>query len=236
MIHIGICDDERHMSDTIRAMVSGFFREKNIEIIILQFSSGEELLRYDRQIDILFLDIQMKGIDGIETARKLRCRKFKGILIFITVLKEMVFQSFEVQPYDYLLKPIEEQYFEKMMERLLGSMRNASEENLLIQKGYESRIISIEDIVFCEIIDRKIYLHLASSEVIDYYDRIENLEKKLDHSFFRCHRSFLIHLKYLKGYKNGTAYMENGREIPVSRLRSKEFSNVILHYMKCENE
>lgn len=184
MVHIGICDDERHMSDTIRAMVSGFFRGKNIEIIILQFSSGEELLRYDRQIDILFLDIQMKGIDGIETAKKLRCRKFKGILIFITVLKEMVFQSFEVQPYDYLLKPIEEQYFEKMMERLLGSMRNASEENLLIQKGYESRIISIEDIVFCEIIDRKIYLHLASSEVIDYYDRIENLEKNWTTVFF----------------------------------------------------
>lgn len=236
MIRVGICDDEHYMSDTIRAMVSDFFRNKNIEIIILQFLSGEELLKYDKQIDILFLDIQMKGIDGMETARKLRRRKFKGYLIFITVLREMVFQSFEVQPYDYLVKPIEESYFETMMERLLGSMKNASEENLLIQKGYESRIIPIEDIVFCEIIDRKIYLHLASSEVIDYYDRIENLEKKLDHSFFRCHRSFLIHLKYLKGYKNGTAYMENGREIPVSRLRGKEFSNVILQYMKCGNE
>lgn len=236
MIRVGICDDEHYMSDTIRAMVSDFFRNKNIEIIILQFLSGEELLKYDKQIDILFLDIQMKGIDGMETARKLRRRKFKGYLIFITVLREMVFQSFEVQPYDYLVKPIKEPYFETMMERLLGSMKNASEENLLIQKGYESRIIPIEDIVFCEIIDRKIYLHLASSEVIDYYDRIENLEKKLDHSFFRCHRSFLIHLKYLKGYKNGTAYMENGREIPVSRLRGKEFSNVILQYMKCENE
>ncbi len=234
MIRIGICDDERHMSDTIRAMVSDFFRQRNIEIIILQFSSGEELLRFDKQIDILFLDIQMKGIDGMETARKLRHRRFKGILIFITVLKEMVFQSFEVQPYDYLIKPIEEQYFEKMMERLLGSMKNASEENLLVQKGYESRIIPIGDIVFCEIIDRKIYLHLVSSEVVDYYDRIENLEKKLNYGFFRCHRSYLIHLKYLKGYKNGTAYMENGREIPVSRLRNKDFSNVILQYMKCE--
>lgn len=159
MIRIGICDDERYMSDRIQAMVSGFFRQKNIEIKILQFSSGEELIKYDKKIDILFLDIQMKGIDGIETARKLRRRKFKGVLIFITVLKEMVFQSFEVQPYDYLVKPIEEQYFKKMMERLLASMKNASEENLLIQKGYESRIISIEDIVFCEIIDRKIVIY-----------------------------------------------------------------------------
>jgi len=103
----------------------------------------------DYVIYILFLDIQMKGIDGLEKAKKLRHHKFKGILIFITVLKEMVFQSFEVQPYDYLVKPIEEKHFEKTMERLLASMRNASEENLLVQKGYESRIIFIGDIVFC---------------------------------------------------------------------------------------
>lgn len=232
MLHIAICDDEKYMSDKIRTMVSDFFRRKSMEIEISQFSGGEELLKYDRNIDILFLDIQMNGIDGMETARKLRGRKFKGFLIFITVLKEMVFQSFEVQAYDYLVKPIEERHFEKMMERLLDSMRNAGEASLLVQKGYESSIISFDDIVFCEIIDRKVYLHLASSEVVDFYERIEKLETKLDSRFFRCHRSFLINLKYLKSYKNGIAYMENGEEIPVSRLRSKEFSGVILQYMK----
>ncbi|MDE7431724.1 MAG: LytTR family transcriptional regulator DNA-binding domain-containing protein, partial [Lachnospiraceae bacterium] len=87
-------------------------------------------------------------------------------------------------------------------------------------------------IVFCEIIDRKVYMHLASSEVVDFYELIENLEPKFDSRFFRCHRSFLINLKYLKSYKNGIAYMEGGKEIPVSRLRSKEFSSVILQYMK----
>ncbi|MDE5864337.1 MAG: LytTR family DNA-binding domain-containing protein, partial [Lachnospiraceae bacterium] len=159
-------------------------------------------------------------------------RKFQGFLIFITVLKEMVFRSFEVQAYDYLVKPIEQKHFEKTMERLLVSLQNANEASLLVQRGYESSIISFDDIIFCEIIDRKVYLHLVSSEVIDFYDRIENLETKLDSRFFRCHRSFLINLKYLKSYKSGVAYMENGKEIPVSRLRSKEFSRVILQYMK----
>lgn len=203
-----------------------------MEITIQQFSSGTELLQYNKTIDILFLDIQMDYINGMETARKLRNRKFKGFIIFITILKEMVFQSFEVQAYDYLLKPITEKQFDKTMERLFTSIQNANEANLLIQKGHESRIISIEDIVYCEIIDRKVYLHLSSSEILDFYDRIENLEKKLNNNFFRCHRSFLINLKHLKSYKNGIAYMENGQEIPVSRLRSKTFSNVILQYMK----
>ncbi len=189
-------------------------------------------MRYDKSIDILFLDIQMEGMDGMETARKLRSRNFKGYLIFVTVLEEMVFQSFEVQAYDYLVKPVEEKRFAKTMERLFASMQNVSEEKLLVQKGYERSIISFEEIVFAEVIDRKVYLHLVSSEVVDFYDKIENLEERLDSRFFRCHRSFLINLKYLKSYKNGVAYMENGKEIPISRLRSKAFSEVILQYMK----
>lgn len=232
MIHIAICDDEKYISDNIKVFASDFFRKKNREIQLRTFSSGEELLGYDGQIDILFLDIQMKGMDGIETAKRLRAGRFKGFLIFITVLREMVFESFEVQAYDYLVKPVEETRLEKTMERIYTSMCSASEDSLLVQKGYEGRIIQKDEIVFCEIIDRKIYLNLVSGEVLDYYERIENLETKLGDRFYRCHRSYLINLKHLKGYKNGTAYMDGGREVPVSRLRSKEFSGVVLQYMK----
>lgn len=232
MIRIVICDDEKHMSDHIKYMASDFFRKKNREISIRTFSGGEELLKYNGQIDILFLDIQMQGIDGMETARRLRADKFRGFLIFITVLKEMVFQSFEVQAYDYLVKPVEEKQFEKTMKRLCASMENDCEDSLLVKKGYEGCIIPKDEIVFCESIDRKIYLNLVSSEIIDYYERMEHLEAKLKDYFFRCHRSYLINLKHLKGYKNGIAYMDNGKEIPVSRLRIKEFSNVVLQYMK----
>ena len=115
MIRIAICDDEKYMSDQIQELACAFFGRRNRETAIRRFSCGRELLEYDGQIDILFLDIQMKDMDGMETAKRLRAGKFRGFLIFITVLQEMVFQSFEVQAYDYLVKPIEEARFEKTM-------------------------------------------------------------------------------------------------------------------------
>ena len=96
MIRIAICDDEKYMSDQIQELACAFFGRRNRETAIRRFSCGRELLEYDGQIDILFLDIQMKGMDGMETAKRLRAGKFRGFLIFITVLREMVFQSFEV--------------------------------------------------------------------------------------------------------------------------------------------
>ncbi|MDE5781610.1 MAG: LytTR family DNA-binding domain-containing protein [Lachnospiraceae bacterium] len=232
MISIAVCDDEKCISEKIGKRAEDFFRRKNMYVSVAQYSSGEELLKSSKGIDIIFLDIGMQGIDGIETARRLRAHGYRGFLVFITVLKEMVFQSFEVQPFDYLVKPVQEEYFEKTMERLLLSMQGKEKANLLVRKGYESSIISFQDIVCCEIIDRKVYLYIASGEVINYYDKIENLEKKLDRRFFRCHRSYLINLNHLKSYRNNTAYMANGKEIPVSRLRSREFSKVVLQYMK----
>lgn len=237
MIYIAVCDDEKYMSEQIKRMAEDFFKKKNTDISVAQYSSGEELLENSERIDLLFLDIGMEGMegmDGIETARMLRAQDYKGFLVFITVLKEMVFQSFEVQPFDYLVKPVQEEQFERTMERLFRSMQDRlspEKVNLLVQKGYESTILSFQDIIYCEIIDRKVYLHLTSGEVVDYYERIENLEKKLD-GFFRCHRSYLINLNHLKSYRNNSAYMADGTEIPVSRLRSKEFSNVILRHMK----
>ena len=81
------------------------------------------------------------------------------------------------------------------MERLLSVKQNSSETNLFIQRGNEWSIIPFDDILYCEIINRKIYLHLERQAVIDFYEKIENTDKKLDNRFFKCHRSYIINLK-----------------------------------------
>lgn len=232
MIHIAICDDEKIILERIRQFVKDFFRTKNIQVRITLFLNGEELLRSEREIDILFLDIQMDKMDGMETARRMRRRGFRGELLFITIVREMVFRSFEVRPFDYILKPLDREVFDGTMERLLGVMRRAETGKLFVQRGQENHIISFREIVYCEVIDRKIYLHLSSGKVLDYYEKMNRLVRTLDDRFYQCHRSYLINLQYIQGYRNGAAFMEGGHEVPVSRLRGKEFSSVVLRYMK----
>lgn len=232
MIHIAICDDEEFMLSQLTNKINDFFAENKVEVSILQFYNGNELLKYYKRLDIIFLDVQMDGINGMETAKILRSQNYKGFIIFVTVMEELVFNSFEVHAFDYILKPVEHKRFSQTMKRLLSAIETGSNTNLFVQKGNECNIIPFDDIVYCEIINRKVYLHLVQQEVIDYYEKIENLEKKLDGRFFKCHRSYLVNLKFLRSYKKGVAYLNNGETIPVSRLRSEEFSSVILKYMK----
>lgn len=232
MLYIAICDDEAFMLDELTHNVHDFFAQKKIESSITQFSSGRELLQCHKPLDLIFLDIQMKEPNGMETAKILRGRGYKGFLIFVTVMEELVFHSFEVQAFDYLVKPIEPKRFGAAMERLVRAVKTGADSKLLVQKGNECSIIPFDDIVYCEIINRKVYLHLADQRVVDYYDKIENLEKKLDGRFFRCHRSYLINMKHLRNYSHGLASLSSGDKIPVSRLRNEAFSNVILQYMK----
>lgn len=232
MITIGICDDEAGMLAELAEKINNFFLRERVNIKMVLFSGGRELLLYNKHLDVIFLDIQMDGPDGMETAKSLRNQGYKGFLIFVTVLEELVFDAFSVEAYDYLVKPLEESRFELVMKRLKKSLRHVEESNLLIQKGHESTIIPFDDIIYCEVINRKIYLHITGGKIIDYYDRLEKLEQKLDNRFFKCHRSYLINLKYVRSLKNGQVCLTTNDNIPVSRLRVDELSRALLQYMK----
>ena len=231
-MQIAICDDEAYMTDLLTTTVSKYFARQNINTSVSCFSSGTALLASDINFRIIFLDVQMKHLDGFETAQILRQRGFNHFLIFITIMREDVFRAFEVNAFDYLVKPLLESDFNRTMDRLLRSIRQQPNDQLFIKSKKGRSIIPFENIIYCEIINRKIYLHLKDSSVIDYYDKIGNLEKKLDNRFFQCHRSYLINLQYLRSYQGGAAFLTNGETIPVSRLRSNELSSAVLQYMK----
>lgn len=234
MLRLAVCDDEAYMREELVARLAGYMDRRGWDCRVDAFSGGRELLESREDFQMVFLDIQMPEPDGMETGRLLRERGYEGLLVFITVLEECVFHSFEVTPFDYLLKPVEEERFCRTMDRAMKRLQNQAPGALFVQAGTVRRIIPFPEILYCEVIGRKIYLHQKSGEIVEFYQRLDRLEQQLDARFFRCHRSYLVNLEHVCGYQSGQILLSDGGKIPVSRLREQELSRAILLHMKGE--
>jgi len=233
MITIAICDDEPAMAQEISGHLSGYMAGRSpTSYCVNSFSSGRTLLESGCDHDLIFLDIQMDRPDGMETAKMLRRRGARGLLIFVTVLKEHVFDAFEVEAFDYLIKPLDDSRFKRTMDRAIGALEQRTEKSIVVQRGSSCRVVPLSQIVYCEVQGRKVYLHLSDGGTIDYYERLDELERRVDGRFFRCHRSYLVDLDYVRGYRDGQAVLSQGGRIPVSRLRERDLAQALLRYMK----
>ncbi|MBQ6806923.1 MAG: response regulator transcription factor, partial [Lachnospiraceae bacterium] len=211
-MRIVICDDEKN----IRELIANKVAKQYPDAEIISFQSGEELLLSDKHIDILFLDIQMSGRNGMETARELR-KKDKGvILIFVTAVEEYVFQAFDVGAFNYIVKPIDDEKFKDVLHRAVEELcskdkdvRETEAGYVMINNGGVHTKVIIEDIVYAEVFNRKVVIHKLNDE-IEYYGKMSDLEAVAGDSFFRPHRAYLVNFKYVEKYDATTIYLEKG--------------------------
>lgn len=236
MIKIAICDDEPYMAQEISRCLSQYMEEKGFTAYHAGlFLDGRSLIESGGGFDLVFLDIQMSQPDGMETAKLLRRQGNQSRIVFVTVLKEWVFDAFEVEACDYLLKPLDKDRFHRTMDRVLAAIARREAESLLIQRGAASLVIPLDQMVYCEVLGRKVYIHQKDGPTIDYYEKLDALEKRLDGRFFRCHRSYLVNLAYVRARDGGQAALSTGEKIPVSRLRGQDLTQALLRYMKERN-
>ncbi|MCI9295426.1 MAG: response regulator transcription factor [Lawsonibacter sp.] len=166
MIKFAICDDEPRMSQDLAARLAGYMEERQITAYsVSRFSGGDALLEWSGRFDVIFLDIQMDPPDGMETARLLRRRGDHSLLVFVTVLKELVFDAFDVEACGYLVKPLDRAAFRRTMDRVLRSLERRTARDLLIQRGAGCEVVPLDRIVYCEVLGRKIYLHQNDGRV-----------------------------------------------------------------------
>lgn len=233
MLKFAICDDEPYMLEELSAHLSGYMKAKNrISYTVDYFSNGRSLMESDCAFDLIFLDIQMEQPDGMEIARMLRQQNNQSLLIFVTVLKEYVFDAFEVEAFDYLTKPLDHGRFRRTMDRVMRVLEQQAAKSIVIQRGTSCEVLLLSQIVYCEVQGRKIYIHQSDGRIIDYYDKLEDFERRVDGRFFKCHRSYLVNLDYVRGCNAGQVILSGEDRIPVSRLRERDLTQALLHYMK----
>ena len=233
MIKFAICDDEPAMARELAGYLARYLEEHEVTAYsVSSFSSGRALLEAADGFDVIFLDIQMEEPDGMETARLLRRQGDHSLLIFVTVLRELVFDAFQVEAYDYLTKPLDAARFARTMDRVLQTLEQRTAASIVIQQGSGCEVVPLSDVVYCEVLGRKVYLHKADGTITGYYDRLEQLERRVDGRFFRCHRSYLVNLDHVRGCQAGQVLLSQGERIPVSRLRERDLTGALLLHMK----
>ena len=230
-MHIVICDDERIFLEHFRELLIRDSIEKNVEITLTEYTKGEELTAAYSEgaisdMDILFLDIKMGEMDGLEAARILREKGCGCLIIFLTSMEEYARAGYEVRAFRYLLKEQAEQELGKVMD----ACRRELETEKYFVFTYEHRSYSVpkREILYFESRKRLVFLFTANGQY-QFYQKLDILEKQLsEDGFLRCHRSFLVQERYVKSWKENALWLENDREVPISRTYEKEVNRRLM--------
>lgn len=234
-VRIAICDDERE----IRRQLSDWIAIERPDCQIVECASGEELLQSGKAWDIVFLDIQMNGINGIETADRLRKQQMltdssETVLIFVTAIKEYVFDAFDVAAFHYLLKPLSPEKFKEVFAKALAEVerrRSREEKTLLIRTRSCHTTISQKDIYYIESQGRKVEIH-TMKEKFTVYATMRDLEEKLQTGFYRCHRGYIVNMAYIREYNTSQIELGNGEIVYVAKDKYPLFVKTYMRYLR----
>ena len=230
LLSIAIVDDEMIIRDKIKKILE----KKDKNAIVDTFSSGKDLLSSAKFYDIVFLDIKMDEINGIDTAKRLRKKSEDIIIIFITGLKEYVFEAFDVSAFHYLVKPIDEHKFLMIYERAVTEVKKqskSSSQTLFIKTRKRNVTLKQSDILYIESRAKKVEIH-TKTDIIDVYAAISELEKRLHGSFYRCHRGYLVNMRFISEYSNNSITLNNGEKVILAKEKYGEFVKTYMRYLK----
>lgn len=231
---IAVCDDEKRVREDIAQKIGLLYPET--ELFLFESSTG--LIEAGEIFDIIFLDIQMDGINGMEAARTLRKKGNDAVLVFITALEEYVFQAFDVEAFHYLVKPFRKVKFYEVLdaamrkcEQKAKKVSSAEEKSISVKSGRVTSKVYVKDILYAEIFNRKIILHTTDGE-LEFYGKMNELEKDLGTDFFRPHRAYLVQLRYVLRYNATSITLENGQTVIMAKQKYEEFVKRYFQYAR----
>lgn len=237
-INIAIVDDEKVQAELLEKYVQNWACEKEISVFIESFYNAESFefsWSMDKKYDVLLLDIQMSGQNGIELAKKIRKEDNLLSIIFITAVIDYIQEGYEVSAINYLVKPIKEAKLHENLDRAINKIHKEEKTILIEVDGALNRIIQ-KDILYIEAFAHSIDIYTTSGK---YTTRksISEIEKDLDeNSFIRCHRSYIAGLKYIKKIGNNELEIDNGSIIPVSRRQYSNTNMAFIRYFRGEED
>lgn len=218
MINIGICDDAASMRRLLRVPLEQKLQLLGEDYRIFEYDCGETLVTRPETewLDILFLDIEMKQLSGMETARNLRRKDSHTLLIFVTAYPDFVFQGYEVHAFHYILKPYENQKIMKVLEQALKELGQNREHYFTLEQKSGTTKIPTKKILAFSSDRRKIIISLEDGNKLEFYGKLDAVESDLPDYFIRCHNRHLVNLNYVTTLEKDGCTLKS-QSFPVSR-------------------
>src|SRR5690554_603408 len=236
MISIAICDNESIYLDFYESKLNEIAHKLNLNLDITRFSSGESLLFYleDQlnKFDLIYLDIVMDGINGIDNAMKIRQLNQFVKIVFLTSSKEFVYHAFDAHASNYLIKDLHDNKFDDVFMKVFNEIRDDPRQIALTIDNKDGHfIVPIKDVAYFESFQRIMICHKANKATIKYYYKMKDLSQELAaNNFVLVHRSFLVNMSYILKLTKTDVYLKNGGVLPVSRNNYETVKDLLLKY------
>lgn len=233
MVKIAIVENLKAEMQQLIDILDLYAKEKFVDFSTDKFVSGEEF--FDKKTsayDIIFLDIMLPGMNGIEIAKQIRKDDAKTILIFVTSVSNFAVEGYTVGALDYVVKPVKNVPFFFTMDRAVNYLRQREKVKIGVDSAGGIQILSSEEITYIEVFGHSICYHLGyNDQQISEWAPLSKPEKILsDHGFFRCSKYYLVNLKYIEKIQ-GSEIIVCGKTINVSKNKLPELKDKLNQYL-----
>lgn len=230
-MRVAICDDEKPMQTILENLLDEFGRLRNIDISIDKFDNGHDLLRVlnEKEYEIVFMDHQMQDIDGMETSRLIRSRNTDCVIIFVSAFPEVAVDSYEVNAFRFIVKPINK---EKLFKAIDDHLKSIDYDNLLILNTNDGKWkIKMSDIIYAEAKGKHTIVRTAqkSFEINIHMKKIE--DKLPSEKFCRCQRAYIAGFAHINNHTNAEIIFDNGERAQIGKAYYSKFKNAFQEYI-----
>lgn len=224
-------EDEAESRARIKECLAFLEETENMAFSVSEFSTGTAFLgSYSQDYDIVFMDIEMPGMDGMECARALRKMDTSVVLIFVTNLAQFAITGYEVEALDFILKPINKYSFAMKVKRAVARTSKRHDEFIAVKTEGETRSVRIASIKYLEVTGHYVVYHTTEGDVTEYIT-LKDVYGKINRSYFvYASRSFLVNLRYVTAVNRETVSLGED-EVLISRPQRRAFLAAVSDYM-----
>lgn len=231
MISIAICDDSADMVRSLDENIREYANKTGKEIRTFLYQDGVKLLEdYSGKFDLIFLDIKMPGMNGIEVAGKIRRKDARVIIIFLTSLVQYALDGYKVNAANYLIKPVGKLRLGAELDRWTREIEQRDDPYICIHNDNGDYKVFLRNVSYIETYSRNLLIHTEPQNIM-CYRKMKDLENEIGaYGFARNHTSYLTNLYYVSSIEKNDVKLTTGVRVPLSKAKRREFMEKLAGY------